>query len=185
MRAGKARTTVTGAAVIATLTLGLGAGSAAAATPAPCANRDADVRTLPLPVVQKALICEINARRSARGLKKVVSTGKLRKTAESYAARLVAAGRLDHRLGGTDPRTRAKAAGYKHWRTVQENLAMGQRTVVAVVDEWMNDAPHRRNVLLNRKEIGVAYQDGYWVQLMGREPAKKPKKKGKKPGKKR
>lgn len=141
-------------------------GAAVAATP--CADREADAATLAAAKLNTALVCEINARRAARNLPALKVDKKLAATAKSFAAKLAKAGKIDHMLGRTTPGSRARAKGYKPWRTVTENLAWGQTTVVAVVDEWMNDAAHRATVLARKRDVGVAFSKGYWVQVVGR-----------------
>ncbi|WP_370866554.1 CAP domain-containing protein [Saccharibacillus sp. JS10] len=52
------------------------------------------------------------------------------------------------------------------YRTAGENIAQGQRSPEKVMQDWMNSEGHRKNILNpNFTSIGVAYYNGYWVQL--------------------
>lgn len=52
------------------------------------------------------------------------------------------------------------------YRAAGENIAMGHLSPESVMKGWMNSEGHRRNILNpNFKSIGVAYYNGYWVQL--------------------
>ena len=49
-----------------------------------------------------------------------------------------------------------------------ENIAMGCGSPEAVVEGWMNSDGHRANILnINYTEIGIGYNNGYWVQNFG------------------
>jgi uncharacterized protein YkwD len=70
-------------------------------------------------------------------------------------------------LDGDKAWDRATELGYSS-NGFGENIARGQQTPEAVVNAWMNSSGHRAN-LLNSKyaDIGVGYDDGYWVQNFG------------------
>lgn len=66
-----------------------------------------------------------------------------------------------------DPGKMIKNFGISY-RTMGENIAMGQRTPEEVVNAWMNSAGHRANILNKAfTEIGVGFsQNGYyWTQM--------------------
>lgn len=47
-----------------------------------------------------------------------------------------------------------------------ENIAKGYTSAEAVVEGWMNSEGHRANILNEAfTEIGIGYQNGYWVQV--------------------
>ena len=49
-----------------------------------------------------------------------------------------------------------------------ENIAMGYGSPEAVVEGWMNSDGHKANILnTNYTEIGIGYNNGYWVQNFG------------------
>lgn len=57
----------------------------------------------------------------------------------------------------------SSAYGYKG-----ENIAWGYDTPEAVVNGWMNSEGHRSNILNeNYTDIGIGYNNGYWVQNFG------------------
>jgi len=67
---------------------------------------------------------------------------------------------------------RIEAAGYqrKGYRTYQvgENIAQGQRSIEEVTDGWFKSEGHCYNLMQpGFKEIGVAYNNSYWVQDFG------------------
>ena len=49
-----------------------------------------------------------------------------------------------------------------------ENIAMGYSSPETVVEGWMNSDGHKANILnTNYTEIGIGYNNGYWVQNFG------------------
>jgi uncharacterized protein YkwD len=63
---------------------------------------------------------------------------------------------------------RTRAAGYPS--PGGENIAWGQRTPAAVVQDWMNSPGHRRNILnCDFTTIGVGFDSrgNYWTQVFG------------------
>jgi uncharacterized protein YkwD len=159
----RARGLIAAGALLAALSIG-----PAPAAAAGCADAGLVATSENAARVEAAVACEVNRRRAAAGRAKVRTAAKLATSARRFARRMAAAGELDHHLGGTSPRSRAKAAGYAHWSTAyDENIAMGQRTAREVVADWMSDAPHRRCILSRHKDIGVGWSGGYWVMDMG------------------
>ncbi len=65
--------------------------------------------------------------------------------------------------------------GYKHYRTIAENIAAGQTSAREVVASWMRSPGHRANLLSPYfRELGVGYvavpgttYETYWVQDFG------------------
>lgn len=71
-------------------------------------------------------------------------------------------------LSGQSPFDRMKSAGISY-SYAAENIAMGQQTLEAVVNAWMNSAGHRANIMnANLKKLGVGMYSGtkgiYWTQ---------------------
>jgi len=59
---------------------------------------------------------------------------------------------------------RINATGYK-WTSLGENLAKGQTSEQAVVDDWMASEEHCKNIMnANFKETGAAKAGVYWTQ---------------------
>ena len=81
-------------------------------------------------------------------------------------------GVMDH--AGSDGSTaaeRATRAGYE-WRTVGENVAMGQSTPEQAVAEWLGSVRHCGNIMsAEYTEMGVAVASNargvYWTQVFG------------------
>lgn len=71
----------------------------------------------------------------------------------------------------SSPATRMARTGYKA-QAGGENVAGGYSTVKAVMDGWMKSAGHRRNILGNYRDFGVAVRIGkngtaYWTAVFG------------------
>ena len=71
--------------------------------------------------------------------------------------------------GGTTLASRVDKVGYRY-RTIGENIAMGEtQTEVIVVEGWMNSPGHCRNIMNGSfTEMGVARSGAYWTQVFGR-----------------
>lgn len=152
------------AALAATVVLGLGA-----AVQAGCnipANSD---------VLQKQLLAELNAERTARGLSPLKLSAKLDKAAQGHACDNAKRRSISHDSsdGGT-LKTRLRKAGYKY-RAAAENTGRGFGTPERAVDWWMNSPKHRTNILYPKMRevgIGIAMSDApdsklHWVINFG------------------
>lgn len=152
------------AALAATVALALGA-----AVQAGCnipANSD---------VLQKQLLAELNAERTARGLSPLKLSAKLDKAAQGHACDNAKRRSISHDSsdGGT-LKTRLRKAGYKY-RAAAENTGRGFGTPERAVDWWMNSPKHRTNILYPKMRevgIGIAMSDApdsklHWVINFG------------------
>ncbi len=77
---------------------------------------------------------------------------------------------FDHTgTGGSTLVNRVEQAGYRY-RTIGENIAMGEtQTEVTVVEGWINSPGHCRNIMNGAfTEMGVARSGFYWTQVFGR-----------------
>jgi uncharacterized protein YkwD len=64
---------------------------------------------------------------------------------------------------------RAREVGYT-WRQIGENIAYNYPNAEAVIAGWQESPPHCKNMMSpDFKQMGAAYQDGYWVQVLGRK----------------
>ena len=117
-----------------------------------------------------------NAERGRAGLSPLRSNPRLVQAAQLHADHMVAAGRLDHVLSGSQygqPTDRLAAAGYT-WQAYAENIAMGQPSAASVVATWMRSSHHRSNILSGTyTELGVGFSvdrkgQPYYVQVFGR-----------------
>ena len=116
---------------------------------------------IPSPAPIPDLATGINAARAAAGLPALIFDEALGQVSESWARSMASNGALDHgafadRIATLYPNT---AAG--------EDIAEGQPTAAEVVAAWMDDPPHRANILgsFNRFGIGSAEADDgtpYW-----------------------
>jgi len=73
---------------------------------------------------------------------------------------------------GSTPSQRVVRAGY-HYLTAGENVAKGYGSVPTVMQGWMDSPPHKKNVLGDFTEVGVARVDGkdgkpYWCADFGK-----------------
>lgn len=64
-------------------------------------------------------------------------------------------------------------AGYRSWRKVAENIAVGYATPASVVKAWISSPGHRRNILdcsLRHIGVGVVLRGLvlWWTQDFGR-----------------
>ena len=100
----------------------------------------------------------------------------LGRAAAVHAQSMAQFGYLEHEgRDGSSPADRASRAGYR-WRSIGENVAMGQTTPEKVVQDWLRSPEHCANIMEPRfTEMGVAFavntaSEGgiYWAQSFGR-----------------
>lgn len=124
-----------------------------------------------IPPTADAVIKQINSERSSRGLAPLKVNSKLTQAAAKRASYLAAKGALVHVASPAgEPWPTLKTEGYDY-KSAGENLAQIPPSSFDVVDEWMNSAPHRANILTSAfEEIGIGitvcpYQGGkaYYV----------------------
>lgn len=110
----------------------------------------------------------VNEQRAANGLAPLELDDELCAAAQVRAAE--AAVSFSHtRPDGTSCFTALKQAGISY-RTAGENIAYGQATPAAVMNDWMNSSGHRANILSSKySKIGVGYTVvggvAYWSQF--------------------
>jgi uncharacterized protein YkwD len=138
-----------------------------------CESADALPGQVSVTDARDAVLCLMNAQRTARGLKRLRAQPDLAEAAGRFARQMVRDRFFDH----TSPRgstmvSRIKATSYLRdavrW-TVGENLAWGTGTKAtprATVDAWMHSADHRAN-LLDRDfaEVGIGIAAGAPAEL--------------------
>lgn len=110
----------------------------------------------------------VNAQRAANGLSAVRNDARLARAAQAHAEDMVAQGYFSHTgANGSRFSQRARAAGYTC--AAAENIASGQKTSATVMEDWMNSAGHRRNILLSdARDIGIGRAGNIWVMMLGR-----------------
>lgn len=104
--------------------------------------------------LSRLLFAGVNAERAKRGLAPFTESPTLVTTAEQYAPKQLAAGRLDHEIDGTEPWDRARANGYPSF-TIGEVLAARiftgpfsiQAEAPKFVQMWMDSPPHRSIIM--------------------------------------
>ncbi|MGY3334709.1 uncharacterized protein YkwD [Streptomyces filamentosus] len=113
----------------------------------------------------------VNRERARAGCAPLRTDPRLAAAARAYARDMTARGYYGHASPeGEYADARITAAGYD-WSAWAENLAQGQTGPAAVVDGWMGDAGHRRNLLdCSYRDTGVAAVPGprgtVWVEKL-------------------
>ena len=114
----------------------------------------------------------VNVERAKEGLEPMKTYDSLTKAAQLRAPEIVE--KFEHtRPDGTSYSTAIDEVGDKRVHSAGENIAAGNATAAATVEQWMNSPGHRANILRARAcYIGVGYQYDpnstyrhYWVQL--------------------
>ena len=133
-----------------------------------CDSADAQPGQVAASDMRDAVLCLMNAERTARGLKRLRAQPDLGEAAGKFARQMVRDRFFDHTSpGGSTMVSRIRATDYFHdtlkW-TVGENLAWGTGTMAtprATVDAWMHSADHRAN-LLDRSfsDVGIGIASG-------------------------
>jgi uncharacterized protein YkwD len=142
-----------------------------------CESADALPGQVSVTDARDAVLCLMNAERTARGLKRLRAQPDLAEAAGRFARQMVRDRFFDHASpGGSTMVSRIKATSYLRdavrW-TVGENLAWGTGTKAtprATVDAWMHSADHRAN-LLDRgfAEVGIGIAAGAPAELQADE----------------
>ncbi len=128
-------------------------------------------------VLADQVIALINQTRQQHNLNPLKKNAVLTKLAESYASRMIAGGFFGHNdpETGDGPLQRALQSGVL-FLSVGENLAAGQTSPEAAIEDWMASNTHQENILSAQwNEIGVAVRTGgeygvYWVAEFGNAP---------------
>jgi uncharacterized protein YkwD len=112
-----------------------------------------------------AVLCLLNAARTARGLPRLRPSAPLSRAATRHARAMARQGFFDHvSPGGSTPRARATRAGYTPALIVGETLAWGtgeHGTALGTVSRWLTSPDHER-VLLDRRlrDAGIGAAPG-------------------------
>lgn len=122
---------------------------------------------------QKQLLRLHNAERAKRNRPKMRLHGALNRASVKYARVMNSNQHFSHTGPAPDFSEfddRIREAGGTNFKTMAENIAMGQRTPHEVMRAWMKSPGHRRNIL-NRKftrvGFGKAGNPPYWVTNFG------------------
>ncbi len=113
----------------------------------------------------------INGLRAASGRAPLTVSGALTRAAADHAGDMARSGRFSHTgRDGSTVGDRVRRHGYG-FCFVAENIARGQVTPGAVLDDWMASPGHRRNLLDPRAaEVALVRGPGpVWVMVLGRD----------------
>ena len=118
------------------------------------------------------MVLLINERRAAAGCGPVRADERLTQAAAMHSADMASRAYFSHTsLDGSSPWDRARRAGYE-WASA-ENIAAGNASADATMNQLMNSPGHRDNILnCEHKAVGVGRATGgpyryYWTQLFG------------------
>jgi uncharacterized protein YkwD len=123
------------------------------------------------PIIEQ-LVEGHNQERAKEGLPPLKLEARLTKAAQVHAKDMADHQKMTHE--GSDestPEQRVVNAGYHYLRT-GENVAVGYRDVAEVILGWMESPPHRKNIMGDFSEIGLARVVGkddkpYWCADFG------------------
>ena len=134
-----------------------------ASASAACGGADASLAGLDRAAARSALLCTVNAERTARGLSAYGETATLSQAAQGFGDAMVAQAFFDHvSPGGSTLVSRVRATG---WIPATGSYSVGEAiawagtpldTAAQVVDGWMNSPPHRAILLSDTfREAGL------------------------------
>jgi uncharacterized protein YkwD len=133
--------------------------------------------TSPAPAKADPIVAQLveahNQERARAGLPPLKLESRLQDAAKLHARDMAEHEFMAHE--GTDkstPQQRVVNAGYRYLGT-GENVAKGYREVKEVMQSWMESPPHKKNILGDYTEIGVAMATGedgkpYWCADFGK-----------------
>ncbi|CAH0480951.1 unnamed protein product [Peronospora belbahrii] len=124
---------------------------------------------------RQEMLDAVNIERVKAGLSALCTNSKLADAAMGHSEDMAVNDHMTH--AGSDGSTlsqRVTATGYE-WDAIAENVAVGQKNVVSVVESWMNSDGHRANILASEYTmLGAAYvyrgdttNKHYWTQVFG------------------
>jgi uncharacterized protein YkwD len=117
-----------------------------------------------------------NGERAKAGCEPMKLNGKLNAAAQGHSEDMATQNYFSHNSqDGRSPFDRMKAAGYS-FSAAAENIAAGSTTAAGAMDQWMNSAGHKANILnCTYVELGVGFAKGvnadyagYWTQNFGK-----------------
>ena len=114
-----------------------------------------------------------NQERAKAGLGPLKLEPKLMEAARAHAKDMAERVEMTHEgSDGSTPQQRVVGAGY-HYLLTGENVARGYRAIPEVMQSWMESPPHKKNILGDFTEIGLAKaldKEGkpYWCADFGK-----------------
>jgi uncharacterized protein YkwD len=115
-----------------------------------CAGAKSRIAKAPPRKLRSALLCLVNRKRAAEGLRKLRLDRKLQKAAGRHARDMVHNDYFAHqRPGGPDLGERLDRAGWSgtHWGETIAYGCGGSSTPKAALEGWLNSPPHRAVLL--------------------------------------
>ncbi|MCI8478875.1 MAG: hypothetical protein HFE97_11200 [Oscillospiraceae bacterium] len=152
-------------------------GGQASPTPAPTATPTPTPTATPKPTTSsEELAAEVvrlvNIERAKEGLAPLGTYDSLTAAAQIRAPELITLFSHDRPDGSKCYTAMTQTGASKNAYTMGENIAAGNATAAATVEQWMNSPGHRANILNpNYTHIGVGYASSssgyrhYWVQM--------------------
>ncbi|MBV1848892.1 sigma-70 family RNA polymerase sigma factor [Catellatospora tritici] len=139
-------------------------------SPAPSASPKPTPRAPQTP--EEQILALVNTERKKVGCGPVHADARLAKAARLHSEDMAKRAYFSHDTPeGVSPWDRAKAQGYT--QPSAENIAAGNSTAKATMQQWMNSKGHRANILnCSSKAMGVGRATGgpyryYWTQMFG------------------
>ncbi|WP_144118640.1 sigma-70 family RNA polymerase sigma factor [Catellatospora sichuanensis] len=150
--------------------------SAAPVSPSVSPSAVASVRPSPTKAapatLEAQMLALVNQARKSAGCGALRAEPKLDKASRLHSADMAKRNYFSHTTpDGVSPWDRAKAAGYT--QPSAENIAAGNATAKATMNQWMNSPGHKANILnCSYKAMGVGRATGgsyryYWTQMFG------------------
>jgi uncharacterized protein YkwD len=136
----------------------------------------------PVPTLQGSILDSINAARATArncgtttkaAVPALAWNALLEQAADRHNRDMAAKNYFDHTSpSGETPAKRVNATGYA-WRTIGENIALGQPTENAVMAAWLKSAGHCNNIMSpSFTEVAVAQFDSsqgvYWTMVLAK-----------------
>jgi uncharacterized protein YkwD len=111
----------------------------------------------------------LNVFRKENNIHTLTFNAQLMQSAQKYAEDMLKTKKFSHK--GADGSTyimRITAAGYTNYRSLGENIAVGQTSVPQVINDWKKSPTHRENMLRGSfTQVGFGHAGNYWVQHFG------------------
>gem|GEM_PF-544299 len=123
---------------------------------------------------EKKILELVNIERKKVGKPAMVWSPSLARAARYHAADMATDGYFEHNsydvINGvkTVVCTTFERIG-KFGKGYAENIAWGSTTPEGSINQWMNSAGHKVNILSDNKALGVGFYKNYWVQVFGTE----------------
>ena len=147
--------------------------------PAPQPSTPGATAPAPIPMtiaadLEDQVVALVNRRRAHAGCRALRPNERLRTSARAHSVGMAQYRTMTHYLPGeAGLGERIAFAGYRGWRRVAENVAMGYGSPKAVMHAWMASPGHRANILdcrLRHLGVGVVAQGEqlWWTQDFGR-----------------